>query len=100
MLKSVPVEYCIIGHSERRDYFKETDEDENKKAKALIAGGIVPIFCCGESLETREAGEHVAFVTAQYEGWPRGRRDFLRRPARHRLRAHLGHQHRQDRHGR
>ena len=49
MLKSVPVEYCIIGHSERRDYFKETDEDENKKAKALIAGGIVPIFCCGES---------------------------------------------------
>ena len=65
MLKSVPVEYCIIGHSERRDCFKETDEDENKKAKALIAGGIVPIFCCGESLETREAGEHVAFVTAQ-----------------------------------
>ena len=51
MLKSVPVEYCIIGHSERRDYFKETDEDENKKAKALIAGGIVPIFCCGESLD-------------------------------------------------
>ncbi|WP_291288419.1 triose-phosphate isomerase [Enorma sp.] len=65
MLKSVPVDYCIIGHSERRDYFKETDEDENKKAKALIAGGIVPIFCCGESLETREAGEHVAFVTGQ-----------------------------------
>ncbi len=65
MLKSVPVEYCIIGHSERRDYFHETDADENKKAKALIAAGIVPVFCCGESLETREAGEHVEFVTAQ-----------------------------------
>ncbi len=65
MLKSVGCTYCIIGHSERRDYFKETDADENKKAKALIAAGIVPIFCCGESLETREAGEHVAFVTGQ-----------------------------------
>ncbi|MDM8300931.1 triose-phosphate isomerase [Collinsella tanakaei] len=65
MLKSVDAEYCIIGHSERRDYFHETDADENKKAKALIAAGITPIFCCGESLETREAGEHVAFVTAQ-----------------------------------
>ena len=65
MLKSVNAEYCIIGHSERRDYFKETDADENKKAKALIAAGITPIFCCGESLETREAGEHVSFVTAQ-----------------------------------
>ena len=65
MVKSVGCTYCIIGHSERRDYFKETDADENKKAKALIAAGIVPIFCCGESLETREAGEHVAFVTGQ-----------------------------------
>ena len=65
MLKSVNAEYCIIGHSERRDYFHETDEDVNKKAKALMAAGIVPISCCGESLETREAGEHVAFVTGQ-----------------------------------
>ena len=65
MLKSVPVQYCIIGHSERRDYFHETDEDQNKKAAALIAGSIVPIFCCGEPLEVREAGTYVEHVVAQ-----------------------------------
>ena len=65
MLKSVPVQYCIIGHSERRDYFHETDEDQNKKAAALIAGGIVPIFCCGEPLEVRESGTYVEHVVAQ-----------------------------------
>jgi triosephosphate isomerase len=57
--------YCIIGHSERRGYFGETDEDINKKAKALMAHGIVPISCCGESLEVREAGKHVEFVVEQ-----------------------------------
>ena len=55
MLKSAGCTYCIIGHSERRDYFHETDEDQNKKAKALVAAGLVPVFCCGESLEVREA---------------------------------------------
>lgn len=65
MLEAVGVTHCIIGHSERRDYFKETDEDINKKAKALMAHGIVPISCCGESLEIREAGTHVAFVVDQ-----------------------------------
>ena len=65
MLKSVPVQYCIIGHSERRDYFHETDEDQNKKAKALVAGGIVPVFCCGEPLEVREAGTYVEHVVNQ-----------------------------------
>ncbi len=49
MLKSAGCTYCIIGHSERRDYFHETDEDQNKKAKALVAAGLVPVFCCGES---------------------------------------------------
>ena len=65
MLKSAGCTYCIIGHSERRDYFHETDEDVNRKAKALMAAGITPISCCGESLEVREAGKHVEFVVDQ-----------------------------------
>ena len=65
MLKSAGCTYCIIGHSERRDYFHESDEDQNKKAKALVAGGIVPVFCCGEPLEVREAGTYVEHVVAQ-----------------------------------
>ena len=65
MITAVGATYCIIGHSERRGYFGETDEDINKKAKALMAHGIVPIFCCGESLEVREAGKHVEFVVEQ-----------------------------------
>ena len=65
MLESVGATYCVIGHSERRGYFGETDEDINKKAKALMAHGIVPISCCGEPLEVREAGKHVEFVVDQ-----------------------------------
>ena len=65
MLKSAGCTYCIIGHSERRGYFGETDEDINKKAKVLMAHGIVPISCCGEPLEVREAGTHVDFVVNQ-----------------------------------
>jgi triosephosphate isomerase len=65
MITAVGATYCIIGHSERRGYFGETDEDSNKKAKALMAHGIVPISCCGESLEVREAGKHVEFVVEQ-----------------------------------
>ena len=65
MLTDVGCGYCIIGHSERREYNHETDEEINKKAKALLAHGIVPISCCGESLEVREAGKHVEFVVDQ-----------------------------------
>ncbi len=56
MLKDTGCEYIIIGHSERRQYFGETDEMVNKKAKAILNNGLVPIICCGESLEQREAG--------------------------------------------
>ena len=57
VLNEMGIDYCIIGHSERRGYFHETDEDINKKAKALFANGVTPIICCGESLETREANK-------------------------------------------
>lgn len=65
MLKEIGVEYVIIGHSERREYFGETDETVNKRTKAAIAAGIIPIVCCGETLQTREAGTTNAFVGAQ-----------------------------------
>ncbi len=54
MLAEIGVEYCIVGHSERRQYFNETDETVNLKAKALLAAGITPIICVGENLYQRE----------------------------------------------
>ncbi|AVN59812.1 triose-phosphate isomerase [Mesoplasma florum] len=65
MLQEVGVQYVIIGHSERREMFAETDEIVNKKATALLAAGITPIICCGETLETKEAKKTVTFVNAQ-----------------------------------
>ena len=65
MLKEIGVDYCVIGHSERRQYFAETDETVNKKVLKALETGILPILCCGESLETRDAGEQNAFVEAQ-----------------------------------
>lgn len=65
MLQSVGVKYVILGHSERRQYFGESDELIGKKVKAVLAGGMVPIFCCGEPLEVREAGNHEAYVADQ-----------------------------------
>ncbi len=65
MIKNIGCEYCIIGHSERRNLFGETNEEVNLKAKALIAGGISPVICVGESLAVRDAETYVEFVTAQ-----------------------------------
>jgi len=65
MLKSVGVSYVILGHSERREYFAEADELLAKKVDKVLAGGLLPIFCCGESLDIRDAGTHVAHVSAQ-----------------------------------
>ena len=65
MLKVINVEYVIIGHSERRQYFNETDETVNKKIKAAFANGLKPIVCVGETLEQRENGETVKIITNQ-----------------------------------
>ena len=65
MLKDAGCDYVIIGHSERRQYFSETDEMINKKAKAILAGGLIPIICCGETLEQREAGVTDSWIAGQ-----------------------------------
>ncbi len=67
MLKSINVEYVIIGHSERRQYFNETDETVNKKIKAAFQYGLKPIVCVGETLEQREAGKTEEIITKQTE---------------------------------
>lgn len=67
MLADLGCEYTIIGHSERRGYFKESDMDVNKKMRALLDHGIKPIVCVGETLEQREAGRTDELVTRQVE---------------------------------
>ena len=65
MLKCINVEYVIIGHSERRQYFAETDETVNKKVLKAVQTGLIPIICVGESLEQREKGETSSVITSQ-----------------------------------
>lgn len=65
MLKEIGVEYCIVGHSERRQYFNETDETVNLKAKALLEAGITPIVCVGEDLYQREHNYQDKLVAEQ-----------------------------------
>ena len=67
MLKSIGVEYVIIGHSERRQYFNETDETVNKKVKTAFKHELKPIVCVGETLEQREAGKAEEIITNQTE---------------------------------
>ena len=67
MLKSYGVDYVVIGHSERRAYFNETDETVNLKVLTAVKDNITPIVCVGESLDTREAGTTDAFVKKQVE---------------------------------
>ena len=65
MLVDAGVKYVIIGHSERRDYFKEDDELLNKKVKKAFEAGLIPILCCGETLEQREMGVTMDWIRLQ-----------------------------------
>ena len=68
MLVDLGCQYVILGHSERRTLFGETDAAVNVKTKAALAAGLVPIVCVGETLEEREAGKTAAVVTGQVQG--------------------------------
>ena len=68
MLKSAGVEYVIVGHSEQRQYFHETNETVNKKVKAVLAAGLLPIVCVGETLDERKTGKLFPIVEAQTKG--------------------------------
>lgn len=67
MLKSFGCDYCIVGHSERRQYFGETDRYINHKIELLLEAGIGPIYCCGETLEQRQSGEHFRIIEEQIQ---------------------------------
>ena len=67
MLKELPCDYVIIGHSERRQYFAETDETVNNKIKSALKHELAPIVCVGETLEQREEGITIDFVMGQVE---------------------------------
>jgi len=68
MLKSVGVTYVIVGHSEQRQYFQETDETVNKKVKAVLASGLLPIICIGETLDERKSGQMDSVIEKQVKG--------------------------------
>ncbi len=68
MLTEIPVRYVVIGHSERRQYFGETDENVNKRLRAALDHDLIPIVCVGEVLEQRQAGETESVVSAQIAG--------------------------------
>ncbi len=72
LLENIGVEYVVIGHSERRAYYNETDTDVNKKVHQAFNYNLVPIVCCGESLELRESGQTDQFVKGQVEAALKG----------------------------
>ncbi len=65
MIKSIGATHIVIGHSERREYFGEDHDLLSRKTKATLEAGLTPIFCCGENLEVREAGDHFKLVAEQ-----------------------------------
>jgi triosephosphate isomerase len=72
MVKDAGAAYCIVGHSERRQFFAETDEAVNRKALAVLAAGLTPILCVGETLAEREAGKTFEVVSRQLREGIRG----------------------------
>jgi triosephosphate isomerase (TIM) len=68
MLTKLNVSYVIVGHSERREHFGETDDMVNRKVKAVLAHGMTPIMCVGETLDEREGGQTEAKVSGQVKG--------------------------------
>lgn len=67
MLASIGVDYSLVGHSERREYFNETSDQLRVKVDLLLEHDIHPIYCCGESLQTRKHGNYIEFVSQQIE---------------------------------
>lgn len=67
MIRSLNINYCIVGHSERREYFSESNSDLAKKIDRCLENYITPIFCCGEALQIREAGTQNEFVANQLQ---------------------------------
>jgi triosephosphate isomerase (TIM) len=72
MIKEIGCQYVIIGHSERRQFFGETDETVNRRIKAALGQGVKPIFCMGETLKEREEGKAFSVIEKQVEGGLRG----------------------------
>jgi len=67
MLKSLGLTYCLVGHSERREYFGESNQVLAEKVNICLANGITPVFCCGEALSVRESGKQNQFVELQLQ---------------------------------
>lgn len=65
MLQDLGMDYVILGHSERRDYYGESDQAVNEKIKAALAHGLTPILCVGESLDIRQSGQAIQYINGQ-----------------------------------